>query len=203
MSPQTQSPAGHRPESPAVSAYLDGQLLVAMPGIEDPRFERAVIFVCSHDERHAMGLTINRPVDGLTIEALLRKLGVDPGAAPATPVLLGGPVEPERGFVLHTDEVGQSAASQQVTGGLALSATREILEGLAGRRPAPRRAVLAIGYAGWDGGQLEQEIRNNVWLTCEPDEGLLFDDDHEHKWSRALAKMGVSADRLSAQPGRA
>lgn len=203
MSTPTQFRAGRRPDVPGVSAYLEGQLLIAMPGIEDPRFERAVILLCSHDDRHAMGLTINRPVDGLTIEALLRKLDVNPGSAPATPVLLGGPVEPERGFVLHTDDVAPTPASQLVAGGLALSATREILEGLAGRRPAPRRAVLAIGYAGWDGGQLEQEIRNNVWLICEPDEDLLFDEDHEHKWSRALAKMGVSAERLSAQPGRA
>jgi putative transcriptional regulator len=183
--------------------YLEGRLLVAMPGIEDPRFERAVIFLCSHDDRHAMGLAVNRPIDGLTIQSLLTKLGVDPGGAPATPVLLGGPVEPERGFVLHTDETGTGSPSVRVPGGLALSATREILEGLAGRRPSPRRAALAIGYAGWDGGQLEQEIRNNVWLICEADEGLLFDDDHAHKWSRALAKIGVSADRLSAQPGRA
>jgi putative transcriptional regulator len=203
MSPQTQSQASQTPRGPVPSAYLDGRLLVAMPGIEDPRFERAVIFLCSHDEQHAMGLTINRPIDGLTIEALLRKLDVDPGNAPATPVLLGGPVEPERGFVLHTVEGGDTAPGLSVAGGLALSATREILEGLAGRRPAPKRAVLAIGYAGWDGGQLEQEIRNNVWLICEPDEDLLFDEDHEHKWSRALAKLGVAAERLSAQPGRA
>jgi len=203
MSPQTQSQASPTPRGPIPCAYLDGRLLVAMPGIEDPRFERAVIFLCSHDEQHAMGLTINRPIDGLTIEALLRKLDVDPGNAPATPVLLGGPVEPERGFVLHTVEADAVAPGLPVAGGLALSATREILEGLAGRRPAPKRAVLAIGYAGWDGGQLEQEIRNNVWLICEPDEDLLFDEDHEHKWSRALAKLGVAAERLSAQPGRA
>jgi putative transcriptional regulator len=183
--------------------YLEGRLLVAMPGIEDPRFERAVIFLCSHDERHAMGLTINRPVDGLTIAALLRKLNVDPGHAPARSVLLGGPVESERGFVLHTDEIGLTSPTAPIAGGLALSATPEILEGLAGRRPCPRRAVLAIGYAGWDAGQLDREIRNNVWLVGEPDEELLFDEDHEHKWSRALAKMGVSAERLSAQPGRA
>ncbi len=173
-----------------------------MPGIEDPRFERAVIFLCTHDDRHAMGLTVNRPVGGLTTAGLLSKLGVDPGRSPPTPVLLGGPVDQERGFVLHTaDRV--AGASVPLAGGLALSATREILEALAGRRPTPRQAVLAIGYAGWDAGQLEREVRENVWLICEPDEGLLFDHDHDHKWSRALAKLGVSADRLSALPGRA
>jgi putative transcriptional regulator len=188
--------------SPTASSFLDGRLLVAMPGIGDPRFERAVILLCSHDETHAMGLTVNRPVEGLTTAGLLDKLGVDPGRSPMTPVLLGGPVDQERGFVLHTPDAG-AGISLPVAGGLALSATREILEALAGRRPSPRQAVLAIGYAGWDGGQLEREIRENVWLICEPDEGLLFDQDHEHKWTRALAKLGVSAERLSIQPGRA
>jgi putative transcriptional regulator len=191
--------------SSLASAFLDGRLLVAMPGIEDPRFERAVILLCSHDDRHAMGLTINRPVDGLTTDGLLRKLGVDPGRAGRAPVLLGGPVDQERGFVLHTgeDAACTTAGSLPVAGGLALSTTREILESLAGRRPSPRFAVMAIGYAGWDAGQLEREIRESVWLICEPDEAIVFDQDHDHKWSRALAKLGVSADRLSAQPGRA
>jgi putative transcriptional regulator len=188
--------------SPPASAFLDGRLLVAMPGIEDPRFERAVILLCSHDERHAMGLTINRPVGDLTTAALLSKLGFDPGQTPRTSVLLGGPVEQERGFVLHTPDCAAGAALP-VAGGFALSTTREILEALAGRRPGPRQAVLAIGYAGWDAGQLEREIRENVWLICEPDEALLFDQDHDTKWSRSLAKLGVTAGRLSAQPGRA
>lgn len=187
------------------SAFLDGRLLVAMPGIEDARFERAVILLCSHDDRHAMGLTINRPVGGLTTADLLRKLGVDPGRAGPAPVLLGGPVEQERGFVLHTrdDGAATTATTLAMPGGMALSNTREILESLAGRRPRPRRAVMAIGYAGWDAGQLEREIRENVWLICEPDEAIVFDQDHDHKWSRALATLGISADRLSAQPGRA
>jgi putative transcriptional regulator len=188
--------------SSTASSFLHGRLLVAMPGIEDPRFERAVILLCSHDDRHAMGLTVNRPVEGLTTAGLLDRLGVDPGRSPKTLVLLGGPVEQERGFVLHTEDA-VAEASLPVPGGLALSATRDILEALAGRRPRPRKAVLAIGYAGWDAGQLEREIRANVWLIAEPDEGLLFDQDHEHKWTRALAKLGVTADRLSVQPGRA
>ncbi len=178
---------------------------MAMPGIEDPRFERAVILLCSHDDRHAMGLTINRPVGGLTTEGLLRKLGVDPGRAGPAAVLLGGPVDQERGFVLHTREESAvtTATTLAMPGGLALSNTQDILESLAGRRPRPRQAVMAIGYAGWDGGQLEREIRESVWLICEPDEAIVFDQDHDQKWSRALAKLGVSADRLSAQPGRA
>ena len=189
---------------PHENAYLAGRLLVAMPGIGDPRFERAVILLCEHDDGHAMGLTVNRPVEGLTIADLLTRLGVDPGPdAPADLVLMGGPVEPERGFVLHTRDQGAAAGGIRVAGGLMLTASRDILTSLAGTEKRPRRAVMAVGYAGWDAGQLDREIRENVWLTCEADEALLFDDDHAHKWSRALAKMGVAPENLSAQPGRA
>ena len=184
--------------------YLSGRLLVAMPGIDDTRFERSVIFLCAHDADHAMGLTINRPVDGLTIANLLKRLDVEPiKDAGRELVLMGGPVEPERGFVLHTDDYACEPTSMTIPGGLVLTATREVLEALAGRQSNPRRAIMTLGYAGWDGGQLEREIRANVWLVCEPDEALLFDHDHEHKWSRALAKIGVAAERLSAQTGRA
>lgn len=186
------------------SAYFTGRLLVAMPGIEDPRFERSVILLCAHDGAHAMGLAVNRPVDGLTVGRLLKQLGVAPGPAAADDlVLMGGPVETERGFVLHTNDHAGPAAGLDIGGGVSLTATREILEALAGRTPRPRRALMALGYAGWDAGQLEREIRESVWLTCEADEGLLFDDDHEHKWSRALAKIGIAAEHLSAMGGRA
>ncbi len=189
---------------PPASAYLTGRLLVAMPGIEDPRFERAVVFMCAHDSQHAMGLTVNRPVEGLTVAKLLAKLGVKtPAKALEELVLMGGPVEPERGFVLHTDDYAAEPSSTLIGGGVTLTATREVLEAMAAGDPHPRKAVMALGYAGWDGGQLEREIRGNVWLTCEPDEALLFGDDHEHKWSRALAKIGVAAEHLSAQAGRA
>jgi putative transcriptional regulator len=188
----------------ASGAYLTGRLLVAMPGIEDPRFERAVVFVCAHDADHAMGLTINRPVEGLTVSRLLAQLKVK---APAKPlkelVLVGGPVDQERGFVLHTDDYACEPSSVAVGAGIVLTATREVLEAMSAGDAHPRRAVMALGYAGWDGGQLEREIRHNVWLTCDADESLLFGDDHEHKWSRALAKIGVAAERLSAQTGRA
>jgi putative transcriptional regulator len=186
------------------TSYLAGRLLVAMPGIGDPRFERAVILLCEHDRTHAMGLTVNRPVEGLTIADLLGRLGVVAGpGAPAELVLMGGPVEPERGFVLHTRDSSPGPEGLTVNGDLMLTASREILEVLAGADRRPRRAAMAVGYAGWDAGQLEREIRDSVWLTCEADEGLVFDDDHEHKWSRALAKIGVSPEHLSAQPGRA
>jgi putative transcriptional regulator len=183
--------------------YLAGRLLVAMPGIEDCRFHRAVIFLCAHDARHAMGLMVNRPADDLTVPRLLARLGIDPGSAGDAAVLVGGPVQPERGFVLHSDDAAASSSSETIPGGFALTATRDILEGLAGRQPRPGQALLAIGYSGWDGGQLEREIRNNVWLICEPDEALVFGEDHDHKWVRALAKLGVRPERLSAQLGQA
>lgn len=186
------------------SPYLAGRVLVAMPGIGDERFERAVIFLCAHNDEHAMGLTVNRPVDGLTLPDLLNRLGVEATIeTPADLVLFGGPVERERGFVLHTDDYVSQPSSIAVGDGLMLTATRDVLEALASHDRHPRKAVMALGYAGWGAGQLENELRENVWLTCEPDEALLFGDDHEHKWSRALAKIGVSAEHLSAQAGRA
>jgi len=189
---------------PAAPHYLTGRLLVAMSGIDDPRFERAVLFICVHDADHAMALTLNRPVEGLTVARLMSRLKVKAGPKPPDDlVLMGGPVEPERGFVLHTDDYACEPATTVIGGGVALTATHEILEAMASGGPHPRKAVLVLGYAGWDGGQLEREIRHNVWLTCEPDEDLLFGDDHEHKWSRALAKIGVAAEHLSAQAGRA
>ena len=185
--------------------FFSGQLLIAMPGISDPRFERALILICAHDDEHAMGLALNSPVEGLTVPDLLEKLGVKRPTIKLPPdlVLMGGPVEPERGFVLHTDDYACEPSSVAIAGGVALTATREVLEAMAGHDEHPRRAVMALGYAGWEPGQLEREIRENVWLTCEPDEALLFDDDHEHKWSRSLAKIGVAAEHLSAQAGRA
>lgn len=174
-----------------------------MPGIGDPRFERAVVLVCAHDADHAMGLTVNHPVGGLTVPDLLKRLDIDATIEiPEELVLIGGPVERERGFVLHTDDY-QAEHSLDVGAGVALTATREVLEAMAGRDAAPRRARLALGYAGWGAGQLEDEIKHNVWLVCEPDEALLFDGDHENKWSRALAKLGVDPQRLSAVTGQA
>jgi len=183
--------------------YLAGRLLVAMPGIEDCRFHRAVIFLCAHDASHAMGLMVNRPADDLTVPRLLEQLGINPGSARDEAVLVGGPVQPERGFVLHTADTGASTTGENVPGGFTLTVTREILEGLAGRQRRPNKALLAIGYSGWDGGQLEREIRNNIWLICEPDESLVFGEDHDRKWVRALAKLGISPERLSAQLGQA
>lgn len=183
--------------------FFSGQLLIAMPGIADPRFERALILVCAHDRRHAMGLAINRPVEGLTVPDLLARLDIKSEIkAPPDLVLIGGPVERERGFVLHTRDYSVEH-SLEVSPELALTPTRDALEAMAQHDGHPRRSLLALGYAGWGAGQLEDEIKENVWLTCEADEQLVFGVDHDRKWAEALHKLGVDPERLSFAAGRA
>jgi putative transcriptional regulator len=183
---------------------LAGRMLIATPGIGDPRFERTLILICAHDDDQAMGLTVNRPVEGLTTPDLLMRLGVVSDISmPEDLVLFGGPVERERGFVLHTADYASSPGTLSIGEDLALTATREVLEAMGDSDRRPRRSVLALGYAGWGGGQLESELRQNAWLTCEPDEDLLFGTDHDHKWVSALAKIGVPVERLSSLSGQA
>ena len=188
--------------------FFTGQLLIAMPGISDPRFERALILICAHDREHAMGIAVNDPLEDLTVPSLLEKLGIRSTISlPPDLVLAGGPVEGERGFVLHsTDYRGEHSLA--VGDGVALSATREVLEAMAGHNTAghntaPARSLLALGYAGWGAGQLENEIKQNVWLSCDADADLIFGRDYGRKWTRALAKLGVDPKRLSAVAGRA
>ncbi|HEX5264995.1 MAG TPA: YqgE/AlgH family protein [Phenylobacterium sp.] len=183
--------------------FFSGQLLIAMPGISDPRFERALILICAHDAEHAMGVAVNNPVSGLTVPDLLERLEVKSTIElPPDLVLLGGPVERDRGFVLHTTDY-DGEPTLPVTPGVALTATREVLEAMASHNGAPSRSLLALGYAGWGAGQLEDEIKANVWLTCEADDELIFGRAHETKWRRALGKLGVDPDRLGAAAGRA
>ncbi len=184
--------------------FLTGRLLVAMPGIGDPRFEHAVILICLHNEEHAMGVRVNVPVDGMTVAGVLNRLGVEGRARNASQeVLNGGPVERERGYVLHTNDYSVEGSTMPVTDGIALTATLEVLEALTEPNSSPARSVLALGYAGWSAGQLELELRENVWLACDAEPDLVFDENHDAKWQRALARMGVSAATLSSQSGRA
>ncbi len=184
--------------------FLGGRLLIAMPGIGDARFERAVILMCSHSKDYAMGIAVNQPVEGLSLGELLDRLGVKSDISLVKqPVLAGGPVERERGFVLHTSDFATSDSTLPVTLAVSLTPTREVLEAMGDAERRPRQARLALGCAQWGSGQLEQEIRESVWLACDADEGLIFDDDHQTKWTRALAKIGVRADNLSRQSGRA
>lgn len=183
---------------------LAGRLLVAMPGIGDPRFEQAVILVCAHQRDHAMGLRLDRPAPGVDLAEVLAKLNVSGAeSAPHQTVLAGGPVDKERGFVLHTADWSAPDASLRVGDDLAITATKEALAAMTDPEVAPSRAILVLGYAGWGEGQLEEELTDNVWLTADPDLDILFDEDHATKWRRALAGMGVDAARLSAHSGRA
>ncbi len=199
----------HRPDRPNPMQMqpfesLAGRLLVAMPGIGDPRFEHAVILVCAHGPDHAMGLRIDRPAPGVDLKAVLTKLDVAaPDHTSGRPVMVGGPVERERGFVLHTDDWMIDDSSSPFGDGLAITGTREALSAMADPEAGPRRATLLLGYAGWGDGQLEEELGDNVWLTADPDLDLLFDRDFETKWTRAVASLGVDAAMLSGQSGRA
>jgi putative transcriptional regulator len=182
---------------------LAGQLLVAMPQMPDQRFARSVIYLCAHsDSDGAMGLVINKPLGSLTMEALFAQLDIDPGrSAEGQPVHFGGPVEIGRGFVLHTTDYREEA-TMHVAGNIAVTATLEILRAI-GKGAGPRRCLFALGYAGWGPGQLDAEIQANGWLCVAADDGIVFDADHDGKWRRAFAKLGVDLSTLSSDAGHA
>jgi putative transcriptional regulator len=186
----------------AETGWLTGQLLLAMPTMPDPRFARSVIYVCSHGPNGAMGLVVNRLYGEVNFRALLQQLNVKTaGTAPDLPVHYGGPVESGRGFVLHSSDYLREG-TMRIDDNIALSATIEILQALAGGG-GPERAMMALGYTGWGAGQLDAEMQANGWLTAPADEELLFGNDIETKWERTLAKIGVSASMLSAEAGHA
>ena len=188
------------PEFPS----LTGRLLVAMPGIGDARFEHAVILICAHTPDHAMGLRLDRPAPGVDLRDVLAKLDAPaPEDSRHRAVLIGGPVERERGLVLHTDDWVSDDATIAIADGLAMTGTREVLAVMTDRIAGPDRSVLVLGYAGWGEGQLDEELSENAWLIAEADMDLIFDEDHEGKWNRVLAKLGVDASFLSTQAGRA
>lgn len=182
--------------------WLGGELLVAMPGMTDPRFAQAVICLCSHSPDGAMGIMLNRPIEGMSFDVLLRQLGLAPvPPARRIRVLEGGPVESGRGFVLHSAD-WSTEGSLPVRGELALTANVEVLKAIA-EGGGPRLGVLALGYAGWAPGQLDDEIRRNAWLSVPADEALLFEHAPEGLWRRALAKLRIDPLMLSGPAGRA
>ncbi|MBB5695006.1 putative transcriptional regulator [Roseomonas pecuniae] len=188
---------------PAEEGWLGGQILIAMPSMEDPRFARSVICLCAHSSEGAMGIVINRAIENLTFDELLKQLEVTP-VPPQRRIRLhaGGPVEGGRGFVLHTGD-WSSEGSLTVEGGFALTASVDILKAIAGGG-GPRQGLLALGYAGWGPGQLESEIAHNAWLSVSPDEAILFtEEDQDAKWHRALAKLKVDPLLLVDTAGRA
>lgn len=186
---------------------LTGSLLIATPGMGDPRFVHALIYLCSHNTEGAFGLMLNRPVTGLCMGKVLDQVGIPESAALPERlirrgVLSGGPVESQRGFVLH-DGADAGPDSQALPEGLALSASLDILR-LIARGEGPKRWLLALGYAGWGAGQLEAEIAQNAWLTTGSSPALVFDPaPGEHQWQGALRSMGIDPISLSAVAGRA
>ncbi|MEP5761938.1 MAG: YqgE/AlgH family protein [Litoreibacter sp.] len=180
---------------------LTGQLLLAMPGIGDPRFEFGVILICSHSSEGAMGLMINKPAPDISLGKVLKQLKIAPlKSARNVPVQTGGPVEPGRGFVLHTNDYVMDETSLQVGNGMALTVTMGILEQLA-RGTGPEKSIMCMGYAGWGPMQLEGELQQNGWLTCPATQELIFGENHSEKWQSALQSMGIDPLLLSAEGG--
>jgi len=191
--------------------YLDGQFLIAMPDMGDPRFARAVIYMCAHTDEGAMGVIINKPVQGMTLAELLYKLGLVPTEAGAAqvpldlasqPVFTGGPVETGRGFVLHTGDYFLPEGTLPVTEHVGLTASLDILHDVV-RGKGPRHMLLALGYAGWAAGQLEDELAQNAWLTCEADMEILFHARPEERYQMALQRIGIDPGNLSSSAGHA
>lgn len=191
---------------------LTGNLLIAMPGMPDPRFAHAAVFLCAHSKDGAMGLIVNAPLPDLTFGGVLQTLEIPThgaysglGDAPAQaddPVFFGGPVEASRGFVLHSPDTSTVEPSLQITEFAALSTSLDMLSEVA-RGQGPAHMRLMLGYAGWGPGQLEDELRAGGWLTCAVDAALLFGTAPDRVWSAALDRLGVDPRMLSATPGRA
>ncbi|AUG54160.1 YqgE/AlgH family protein [Thalassospira marina] len=183
--------------------YLSGKLLVAMPGMRDPRFAQSVVYLCAHNEDGAMGIVVNRLIDSITFPELLEQLGIVRPASTISDIQVhfGGPVESGRGFVLHSNDF-RNDATLQVDRDVSVTATVDILENIALDK-GPHNSILALGYAGWRSGQLETEIRANGWLHVDADPELLFATDCEDKWQRAFAKLGFAPELLSGEAGHA
>jgi putative transcriptional regulator len=197
-------------EKNTARGYLDGQMLIATPSMSDERFTRTVIYVCAHSSEGAMGIVVNQPAANIDFPNLLVKLKVLPATdlielpprAETVKVLMGGPVETERGFVLHTSDFFIENSTLPIDEGISLTATLDILKAIA-RGNGPASAILALGYAGWAPGQLETEIQHNGWLHCPADSDLIFGSDIDSKYERALRKIGIEIGQLSSDVGHA
>ena len=194
----------------ADAEYLDGQMLIAMPVMDDERFQRSVIYVCAHSSEGAMGIIVNRPAGSIDFAGLLMQLDIIkkgdrialPEDAEAMKVLRGGPVETGRGFVLHSSDFFIKDSTLPIDAEISLTATLDILKAIA-TGAGPKRAILALGYAGWAPGQLENEIQHNGWLHCPADTDLVFGKDVDGKYERALRKLGIDLAMLSNEAGHA
>jgi putative transcriptional regulator len=194
----------------ADSEYLDGQMLIAMPVMEDERFQRSVIYMCAHSSEGAMGIIVNRPAGSIDFPGLLMQLNIIKKGeritlgedAEAMKVLRGGPVETGRGFVLHSSDFFIKDSTLPIDDEISLTATLDILKAIA-TGSGPKRAILALGYAGWGPGQLENELQHNGWLHCPADPDLVFGKDVDGKYERALKKLGIELAMLSNEAGHA
>ena len=183
-------------------SYFTGQLLIAMPGMRDEQFYKTVIYICAHTDEGAMGLVLNQVIKGLSFPNLLEQLGIEEaGNGGSVPIHFGGPVEAGRGFVLHSNEYRQDA-TLEVNDGIALTATVDVIKAIA-RNRGPKKSLLALGYAGWAPGQLEDEIRSNGWLQSQADKDLIFDEDQTSKWERSIERIGIDPRKLSGEVGNA
>jgi len=190
--------------------YLDGQMLIAMPTMRDERFARTLIYICAHSSDGAMGIVVNQPAANIKFPDLLVQLDVIPAKgliqlprkAGTVKVLKGGPVDTQRGFVLHSADFFIENSTLPIDDGICLTATLDILKAIA-HGEGPQSAVLALGYAGWAPGQLESEITENGWLNCDADSELIFGSDVERKYEKAMRKLGVELGQLSSEAGHA
>ncbi len=187
----------------SLQTELAGSLLIAMPGMGDPRFAQSVVYICVHSAEGSMGLIVNKPATNMRLNRLLDELEIPyEGKLPDLRIHFGGPVEHGRGFVLHSRDIPTAEGTLEVDEGIAMTATRDILERIA-EGQGPRSCLLALGYAGWGPGQLEGEILRNDWLTAPARAELVFGRANEHKWAAALKSIGVDPLTLSSQSGRA
>ncbi|ESQ76523.1 hypothetical protein AEYBE204_19220 [Asticcacaulis sp. YBE204] len=201
------------PSDPTETATLQGRLLVAMPGLDDPNFDHSVIYLCQHDEESAMGIILNQPIAGLSFTRMMDELGIEITDESQTDhsIYNGGPVQNDRGFVLHSldyfiDDItlplNVDPETLEVRRGVGLTVSRDILVDLS-KGTGPSKALIALGYAGWGAGQLEAEIRDNAWLVAPASHEILFSHDPEHIWQSALKTLGIAPEHLSHLSGKA
>jgi putative transcriptional regulator len=184
-------------------SFLEGKLLIALPGMTDERFAQTVIYMCAHSAKGAMGIVINKPIPGLSFAEVMKQLQIETKPLIGQfPILYGGPVETGRGFVLHSGDYEGSDSTLPVSEDISLTATLDILRALAEGR-GPKQALFALGYAGWAPGQVETEFQRNGWLHCKSDPSLVFGVDPEAKWRTALQRLGIGPSGLVADAGRA
>lgn len=184
------------------SANLTNQFLIAMPGLRDPNFARTVTYICEHSDQGAMGIVVNRPLD-LSVADVMSHMDIKdtPPAIGQQPVYLGGPVESERGFVLHSSTTSWNS-TLRITDAICVTTSRDILEAMA-QGKGPARTLVALGYAGWAGGQLEHELQDNAWLSGPADMRILFDMPADERWAAAAQLLGIDLNLISTEAGHA